>query len=163
MFNIGEHVIHPGQGVCTVVGYEDSPSPMIVLEARSGHSKTLMRYPVAQQDRLHPCVSREVAEELIENYHEMECDPFTERNSMLEETYFKQQIKRGAPATVRVAKTMRTRISEAESRNKKPSSYYQRILKMARRRALEELAVAIGCSEEDVDARIAAIAPTSLN
>ena len=38
MFKIGEHVIHPGQGVCTVTGFKDSPTPMIELEAHSGHS-----------------------------------------------------------------------------------------------------------------------------
>lgn len=49
MFSIGEHIIHPGQGVCTVMGYEDAPSPMIILEAKRGHAKTRMMYPVAQQ------------------------------------------------------------------------------------------------------------------
>ena len=33
MFRIGEHVIHPGQGVCTVTGIEeDATPPMIILE-----------------------------------------------------------------------------------------------------------------------------------
>ena len=44
MFSIGEHIIHPGQGVCTVMGYEDAPSPMIILEAKRGHAKTRMMY-----------------------------------------------------------------------------------------------------------------------
>lgn len=153
MFSIGEHIIHPGQGVCTVMGFEDAPSPMIVLETKCGHAKTRMMYPVAQADRLHSCISRDEAENLIENYGDLECDSFTERNSSLEESYFKQQIKRGAPETVRVAKTMRCRIKDAESRGKKPSSYYTRVLKEARRRASEELAVALGISEEDVNKR----------
>ena len=104
MFSIGEHIIHPGQGVCTVMGYEDAPSPMIILEAKRGHAKTRMMYPVAQQDRLHTCISREVAERLLDDYDEIEVDPFTERNSSLEETYFKKQLKYGAPQTIRVAK-----------------------------------------------------------
>lgn len=96
MFSIGEHVIHPGQGVCTVMGYEEGgPAPMLVLECRQGHAKTRMLYPVAQSDRLHPTVSREEAERLIEGYDSMECDSFTERNSSLEETHFKQLIKHG--------------------------------------------------------------------
>lgn len=123
MFAIGEHVIHPGQGVCTVMGFEETPAPMIVLEAKSGHAKTRMMYPMAQQDRLHACISREVAQDLIENYDAIECDPFTERNSSLEESYFKKQLKQGAPETVRVAKTMRHRIHVAQSHDKKPSSY----------------------------------------
>ncbi len=157
MFSIGEHVIHPGQGVCTVTGFdEDAPTPMIILECKQGHAKTRMMFPMAQSDRLHPTISREEAENLIEHYDDLECDPFTERNSTLEESHFKQLIKEGAPETVRVAKTMHERIRTAERHDKKPSSYYTRVLKEARRRSLEELAVAIGCSEDDVEARLSA-------
>ena len=155
MFRIGEHVIHPGQGVCTVVGIEeDAPTPMIILECKQGHAKTRLQYPLSQSGRLHATVSREEAEDLIENYASIECDPFTERNSSLEETYFKKLIKEGAPATVRVAKTMRFRIRDAERRAKKPSSYYARVLKEAHKRSVEELAVAIGVSEEAVEERL---------
>ena len=63
MFSIGEHVIHPGQGVCTVTGFdEDAPTPMIILECKQGHAKTRMMYPLAQSDRLHLAISREEAE-----------------------------------------------------------------------------------------------------
>ena len=154
MFEIGEHVVHPGQGVCTVVGFEDSPNPVIVLEAKCGRTLTRMKYPVALSDRLHATVTREEAEALLEGYDELECDPFTERNSSLEESHFKQQIKLGAPETVRVAKTMRYRIHEAENRGKKPSSYYARVLKEAHRRSVEELAVALEVSEEEVENRL---------
>lgn len=157
MFRIGEHVIHPGQGVCTVTGFdEDAPTPMIILECKQGHAKTRMMYPLAQSDRLHLAISREEAENLIEHYGDLECDPFTERNSSLEETHFKQLLKEGAPETVRVAKTMHHRIRLAERQAKKPSSYYARVLKEARRRSLEELSVAIGCSEEDIEQRLSA-------
>lgn len=158
MFRIGEHVIHPGQGVCTVTGIEeDATPPMIILECKQGHTKTRMQYPLAQSDRLHATISREVAEDLIENYADIECDTFTERNSSLEESYFKKLIKEGAPATVRVAKTMRYRIRDAERRAKKPSTYYARVLKEAHRRSVEELAVAIGVSEEDIEERLAVV------
>lgn len=158
MFIIGEHIIHPGQGVCTVMGYEDAPSPMIVLEAKSGHAKTRLMYPMSQLDRLHPCIPREEAEALIADYDALECDPFTERNSSLEETYFKHQLKLGAPETLRVAKTMRRRIRDAEKNAKKPSSYYMRVLKEARRRSIEEFAVALDVSEEDAESRLHAAA-----
>lgn len=158
MFSIGEHVIHPGQGVCTVTGFdEDSPTPMIILECKQGHAKTRMKYPLAQSDRLHATVSREEAENLIEHYGDIECDPFTERNSQLEESHFKQLIKQGAPATVQVAKTMRYRIRDAMRHSRKPSSYYTRVLKEAHRRSVEELAVAIGCTEEDIEERLAQV------
>ena len=158
MFSIGEHVIHPGQGVCTVTGFdEDAPTPMIILECKQGHAKTRMMYPLAQSDRLHLAISREEAENLIEHYGDLECDPFTERNSSLEETHFKQLLKEGAPETVRVAKTMRYRIRDAERRAKKPSTYYARVLKEAHRRSVEELAMAIGVSEEDIEERLAVV------
>lgn len=156
MFEIGEHVIHPGQGVCTVTGYDDQgAAPMIVLECKQGHAKTRMLYPVALTDRLHPTVSREEAQAIIDNYDAIECDPFTERNSSLEESHFKELLKQGAPATVCVAKTMRHRIHEAERRSKKPSSYYARVLKEAHRRSVEELAVALDCTEEHIEELIA--------
>ena len=151
MFNIGEHVIHPGQGVCTVTGFEDSPAPMLVLEASCGRGRTRLLYPVAQSDRLHPAISREDALALIEHYDELECDTFTERNASLEEAHFKGMLKHGAPDTVRVAKTMRARIAEAEARDKKPSSYYARVLKEARRRSLAELACALETLEDEVE------------
>ena len=162
MFKIGEHVVHPGQGVCTVMGFrDDTPQPMILLEAKSGHAKTIMMYPMAQSDRLHPTISREDAENLLKNYADIKCDDYTERNSSLEESYFKKELKKGAPTTVRIAKTMIERIHAAEAAAKKPSSYYSRVLKEAERRSVEEFAVALGCTEEDAQARFAKAA--SLN
>lgn len=156
MFEIGEHVIHPGQGVCTVMGFDDKgPAPMIILESKKGHAKTRLMYPVSQSDRLHATVSREEAQDLIDHYDAIECDTFTERNSSLEESHFKQLIKQGAPETIRVAKTMRHRIREAEHHDKKPSSYYARVLKEAHKRSVEELAVALEMSEDDMEAILA--------
>lgn len=153
MFSIGQHVIHPGQGVCTVVGFrDDTPQPMLLLETKQGHAQTILMYPVAQADRLHAAISQQDAEHLLSHYGELECDTFTERNSSLEETHFKQQLKLGAPETVRVAKTMMHRIRQAEEAGKKPSSYYMRVLKEAKRRSVEEFAVALGVTEEDAEA-----------
>ena len=104
MFEIGQHVIHPGQGVCTVVGFrDDTPQPMLLLETKQGHAQTILMYPVAQVDRLHAAISQDDAEHLLSHFDELECDTFTERNSSLEETHFKQQLKLGAPETVRYA------------------------------------------------------------
>ncbi len=78
--------------------------------------------------------------------------PLPRRNSSLE-THFKQQLKLGAPETVRVAKTMMHRIRQAEEADKKPSSYYMRVLKEAKRRSIEEFAVALGVTEEAAEPR----------
>ena len=47
-----------------------------------------------------------------------------------------------------MAKTMMHRIRQAEEADKKPSSYYMRVLKEAKRRSIEEFAVALGVTEE---------------
>ena len=122
---------------------------------KQGHAQTILMCPVAQADRLHAAISQQDAEHLLSHYDELECDTFTERNSSLEETHFKQQLKLGAPETVRVAKTMMHRIRQAEEADKKPSSYYMRVLKEAKRRSIEEFAVALGVTEEDAEARLA--------
>ena len=56
------------------------------------------------------------------------------------------------PDSVRVVKTMRARIADAEARSKKPSSYLVRVLRDARERSLEELACALDTTPEDVEA-----------
>ena len=55
-------------------------------------------------------------------------------------------------------KTPSHRIHVAQSHDKKPSSYYARVLKEARRRTIEELAVALDVTEEVAEARICAAA-----
>ena len=51
---------------------------------------------------------------------------------------------------MRIVKTFRVRIAETKARNKKPPVAYERILKEARQRSLEELGVALDMSPEDV-------------
>ena len=95
---------------------------------------------------------------MLSHYEDVAIDPFTERNSSLEETHFKQQLKLGAPETVRVAKTMAHRIADAKARGKKPSSYYTRVLKEARKRSIEEFAIALEVDEAIVEQRFIAAA-----
>lgn len=150
MFSVGERVMHPGQGLCTVVGFEDTPAPMLVLEAGNGRTTTRMLYPASQAGKLHPPVSRDEALAIIDGYGTVECDTFTNRNSGLEETHFKAMLKQGASDCVCVAKTMRVRIAAADAAGKKPSTFLARVLKEAQRRALEELACALEVTPEDV-------------
>lgn len=151
MFSVGDHVIHPGQGLCTVIGFQDEPTPALVLQAGSGHGITRLLYPVAAAEKnLRPPVSRETALDVIGHFASMTCDDYTDRNSGLEEAHFKAMVKRGVPDSVRVTKTMHERISQAEQEHRKPSTYYARVLKEARRRSLEELACALGVDEDEV-------------
>ena len=158
MYAIGEHVIHPGQGICTVIDiHPDTPTPMLVLSAHTGHNETRIQFPLALQDKLHPAISPAQAHKLIERYELMETDPFCARNSALEEAHFREQMRLGAPESVRVAKTMRERIAASRRAGKKPSAYYTRVLKEARRRALSELACVLGTSEEELDRQLAGV------
>lgn len=153
MFPIGARVIHPGQGLCTVVGLKDGPSPMLVLETGTGRGSTRLLYPASQADaHLHEPVSKGVALEVIDGYDALACDPFTDRNSGVEEAHFKALVKHGVPDSVRVVKTMVARIASAERKAKKPSTYQLRILREARRRSLEELACALGVTSEEAAA-----------
>lgn len=152
MFSIGERVMHPGQGLCTVVGFEDSPSPMLILEAGSGRGAARLMYPAAQAEKnLHPPVSRDEALAAIDGYGDLACDSFSDRNSGLEEKHFKQRLKLGIPESLRVTKTMLERIAAAEACSKKPSSYLARVLRDARERSLEELACALDTTPEEVE------------
>lgn len=156
MFFVGERVVHPGQGLCTVVGFQDSPAPMLILETGSGRGATRLMYPAAQAEKnLHPPVGREEALAVIDGYADLACDTFTDRNSGLEESHFKKLLKHGVPDSVLVVKTMRARIAEAEAGSKKPSSYLIRVLRDARDRSLEELACALDTTPEDVEAMFA--------
>lgn len=151
MFSIGDRVIHPGQGLCTVVGFKEVPSPVLILETGTGHKATRLMYPVATAEKnLHYPVERAQAISVIEGYDAIECDPHTEHNSGQEEAYFKGLLKRGVPYSVMVVKTMRTRIANAEAAGKKPSAYFARVLKEAERRSLEELAYALDTTPDDV-------------
>ena len=128
MFSIGEHIIHPGQGVCTVTcsrtprphdrprGEKRPCADHAQISRRAGRPPASLHRPRGRRaSHLHIRRTR--------------MRPHTERNSSLEESYFKRQLKCGAPETLRVAKTMRRRIHDAEARAKKPSSYYARVLK----------------------------------
>jgi len=51
---------------------------------------------------------------------------------------------------MRIVKTFRLRIAETRARNKKPPVVYERILKQASQRSLEELSCALDMPVDDV-------------
>ena len=151
MFSVGDRVIHPGQGLCTVVGFAGEPTSSLVLACGTGRRETHLLYPMAKAEQtLRAPVSREEALAVVAGYAELAPDPRTDRNSGLEEAYFKGLIKHGVPDSVRVVKTMRTRIAAASTKRHKPSAYMIRVLKEAQRRSLEELACSLDVASEEV-------------
>ncbi len=108
-------------------------------------------FPVASAGKLRPVLSRDEAEELIAQYPSMQVDNYTDRSNALEEEHFKQEIRKGTCRdSVRIVKTFRYRIAQTKAHNKRPPVVYERILKQASQRSLEELSVALDMSQEDV-------------
>lgn len=153
MYQVGEYIVHPGQGVCKVDEVVSDPQETYMLLPVGVRNPIRISFPVASEGRLRPVLSKDEAEELIGEYAQMPVDDFTERSAVLEEQHFKKQIRGGTCRdSVRVVKTFRRRIAEVRSRNKKPPVAYERILKQASERSLSELSIALGITPDDVRA-----------
>ncbi|MBQ9315933.1 MAG: CarD family transcriptional regulator [Atopobiaceae bacterium] len=151
MYQVGEYIVHPGQGVCKVDEIVDQPQETYMLLPVGARHPMRISFPVASENRLRPVLTKAEAEELIGEYPQMDVDGFTERSAALEEEHFKNQIRRGTCRdSVRVVKTFRKRIAEVRARNKKPPVAYERILKQASERSLAELAIALDVTPDDV-------------
>jgi RNA polymerase-interacting CarD/CdnL/TRCF family regulator len=151
MYQVGEYIVHPGQGVCRVEGVSEGEGATYKLLPIGQRHAMHISFPVASEDRLRPVLTPDEAREVIDQYPSLDLDDFTERNNFLEEEHFKQQIRNGSCLeTVRVVKTFRARIAQAEASNKKPPVAYERILKQASERSLEELSCALECTTDDV-------------
>lgn len=151
MYEIGQYIVHPGQGVCKVDEIVSEPQETYLLLPVGVRNPIRISFPVASEARLRPVLTRVEAEELIGEYPEMDLDTYTERSLALEEEHFKNQIRRGTCRdSVRIVKTFRQRIADVKARNKRPPVVYERILKQASERSLSELAVALGITPDDV-------------
>ena len=157
MFEVGQFIVHPGQGVCRVEGVESEPYKVYKLMPLHDRHAMVIRFPIASESRLRSVCSAEEALELIEAYPSMDVDTYTDRSGALEEEHFKNEIKHGTCAdTVRIVKTFRQRIQDVSDQNKRPPVAYERILKEAQTRSLSELAVALDTTPEDIEERFKA-------
>lgn len=151
MYNVGEYIVHPGQGVCKVEGVMQEPREVYQLLPIGQRHPVRISYPVAMEKNLRPVLSHDEAMEIIEQYPTMSVDGFVGRSNALEEEHFKQEIRHGSCRdSVRIVKTFRMRIAQTRARNKKPPVVYERILKQASQRSLEELSVALEMPVDDV-------------
>ena len=151
MYAIGEYLVHPGQGVCRVEGVTDGPPAVYQLLPVGKRHPVHISFPVANEGRLRPVLSRSEAEKIIELYPSIEVESYVARNNSLEEEHYKTEMREGTcQDCVRIVKTFKVRMSELAARNKRPPVAYERILKEARERSTSELAVALGCTPEDV-------------
>lgn len=153
MYEVGDYIVHPGQGVCKVQEVVEEPRAVYQLLPVGQRHPMKISFPIASEAKLRPVLSREEAEDLIDEYPTMEVEQYSGRSNALEEEHFKDEIRHGScEDSVRIVKTFRARIAETRSRNKKPPVAYERILKQARQRSLEELAVALDSTPEAVQA-----------
>ena len=151
MYEVGEYIVHPGQGVCKVEGIAENPTAVYELMPIGQRHPMKISFPVASEAKLRPVLSREEAQELIDQYPTIPVEDFRDRSNALEEEHFKNEIRRGTCRdTVRIVKTFRARIAQTKANNKKPPAAYERILKQASERSLSELAVALDTTPEDV-------------
>ena len=151
MYKVGQYVVHPGQGVCKVEAIEDDPQATYMLMPVGGRHPMRISFPVASEGRLRPVIGRKQAEQIIGEYTELPLEELSSRSNALEEERFKTELRRGSCRdAVRIAKTFRTRIEQVKASNKRPPVADERIFKQASERSLQELAVAMGVSEDDV-------------
>ena len=151
MYEVGEFIVHPGQGVCRVDEVVDSPQPTYLLMPIEGRHPIRISFPVASEGRLRPVISSGEAREIIEEYPAMSVEEFSGKGAAMEEEHFRNEIRRGTCRdSVRIVKTFRKRIADVRSRNKKPPVAYERILKQASQRSLSELAIALGVTIDEV-------------
>lgn len=151
MYSVGDYVVHPGQGVCHIRAVTEKPEAQYELVSLEQRNAVHLSYPVSQEERLRPIVSKDQAQILIEQYSELEPTHFDARSTALEEQHYKQTIRHGScKDSMRIVKTFSERIQEMVKDNKKPPVCYERILKRAQERSFSELAVALGCSMQDI-------------
>lgn len=151
MYAIGDYIVHPGQGVCEVKEVTESPDATYKLLPVGQRHPIYISFPVASEDRLRPVLSRSEAQAILDDYPQMQIEDFEARNNAVEEEHYRSEMRSGSCRdSVRIVKTFRTRIADLASRNKKPPVAYERILKQAQARSSIELAIALGCTPEDI-------------
>ena len=151
MYSIGEFIVHPGQGVCKVEGVVEEPIAVYQLTPIGQRHPMRISFPLASEDKLRPVLTRDEAMEIIDQYPSMQLDDYVGRSNALEEEHFRHKIRNGSCRdSVRIVKTFRHRIAETRARNKKPPVVYERILKQASDRSLEEPAIALDSTPDGV-------------
>ena len=151
MYEVGEYIVHPGQGVCKVEDVIENPEVSYMLMPVGTSNPMRISFPISGENRLRPVLSHDEAQELVDEYSDLSIDDYSSASIALEEQYYRDKIRRGTCLdSVRTVKTFRHRIDEAKANNKRPPVVYERILKQAIERSLEELSIALDMSKDDI-------------
>ena len=151
MYEVGEYIVHPGQGVCKVEDVIENPEVSYMLMPVGTSNPMRISFPISGENRLRPVLSHDEAQELVDEYTDLSIDDYRSASIALEEQYYRDKIRRGTCLdSVRTVKTFRHRIDEAKANNKRPPVVYERILKQAIERSLEEFSIALDMSKDDI-------------
>ena len=151
MYEVGEYIVHPGQGVCKVEDVIENPEVSYMLMPVGTSNPMRISFPISGENRLRPVLSHDEAQELVDEYTDLSIDDYRSASIALEEQYYRDKIRRGTCLdSVRTVKTFRHRIDEAKANNKRPPVVYERILKQANERPLEGLSIALDMSKDDI-------------
>ena len=151
MYEVGEYIVHPGQGVCKVEDVIENSEVSYMLMPVGTSNPMRISFPISGENRLRPVLSHDEAQELVDEYTDLSIDDYRSASIALEEQYYRDKIRRGTCLdSVRTVKTFRHRIDEAKANNKRPPVVYERILKQAIERSLEELSIALDMSKDDI-------------
>ena len=151
MYEVGEYIVHPGQGVCKVEDVIENPEVSYMLMPVGTSNPMRISFPISGENRLRPVLSHDEAQELVDEYTDLSIDDYRSASIALEEQYYRDKIRRGTCLdSVRTVKTFRHRIDEAKANNKRLPVVYERILKQAIERSLEELSIALDMSKDDI-------------
>lgn len=157
MYAVGEYLVHPGQGVCVVDDITDTHGKTYQLIPVGMRNPMRISFPASEEERLRPVLSREEAEQLIASYDEIEIDTQVMGSPALEEERFRDELRRGSCAdALRIVKTIRARIAEAQANKRKAPVAFERVLKLSTQRSFTELAVALDCTVDEVQAALEA-------
>ena len=76
MYNIGQYIVHPGQGVCRVEGVVEEPTAVYKLMPVGQRNPMRIIFPVASEGKLRPVLSHDEAMELIDQYATLQVDEY---------------------------------------------------------------------------------------
>ena len=128
MYEVGEYIVHPGQGVCKVEDVIENPEVSYMLMPVGTSNPMRISFPISGENRLRPVLSHDEAQELVDEYTDLSIDDYRSASIALEEQYYRDKIRRGTCLdSVRTVKTFRHRIDEAKANNKRPPVVYERI------------------------------------
>ncbi len=160
-FCTGDYVVHPGQGVCEVGGVvEHEFNGALRLEYElypQVGARMRICFPVEREEHLRPLVKKHEALGLISSMPSMANDAFSDPKSWAVEEHFRDGLRHGdCRDALCIAKTMHDRMERERARGKRPKSCYERIFKEACERALVELGVVLGTTQDEVGRMIEA-------